>query len=325
MSADVAFREAAAADRDAILALRAIAFPDDDREKRRSQFWEWEFRRGYAGPARVYVAENGDRIVGHFAFVPQRYHFAGNIEGALAVDVMGDPQFRRQKIFSRLSSFAAHDLRKHVRLVTALQIREEVMGGMEAGGWRAVNELPVLLKPVSLRRIAQDLLKVRSRLPAAEVRAFTATARFEDVDSLLATDAPRQPRTVDFLAWRYTQNPEWRYSIDGRYEAGRLRAFLIQRDTVLRGMRTMAIADAGGDVPAIGALVSQASATCHERGVGLAAALISKVHPAYHALRRCGFIRGPHRFNLLLQVFDPSLDSLMREPWSLSWGDTDHL
>jgi len=49
--------------------------------------------------------------------------------------------------------------------VIAFQIRDAVVAGMEAGGWLAVQQIPVLLKPLSLRRIAQDFgsLSVRER------------------------------------------------------------------------------------------------------------------------------------------------------------------
>jgi len=151
---------------------------------------------------------------------------------------------------------------------------------------------------------------------------------FEQVDALLTASNIRQKRTADFLRWRYRQNPQWQYTIDGLFEGEELQAFLIHRDTVLRGLRSLAIADVGvrrGKDAALRQLFRQVSATCHDRGVGVAAAFLTRSHPAYRSLRRCGFIRGPHRFNLLLQVFDDSLRHVTAETWSLSWGDTDHL
>jgi GNAT superfamily N-acetyltransferase len=338
MTGTVEFREATASDRDAILALRALAFPDDDAEKRRPDFWEWEFAHGYAATGRVFVAESGGGLAGHFAFVPQRYEFGNGqtVRGALAVDVMTHPDFRRQRVFSRLASFAAGKLRNDFQVVIAFQIRDAVVAGMEAGGWRAVQQIPVLLKPVSLRRIAQDFgVPLGSRM-RSQPRVATADDSirllrdddFEQVDALLATSNIRQRRTAGFLRWRYRQNPHWQYAIDGLFEGEELQAFLVHRDTVLRGLRSLAIADVGvcqGKDAALRRLFRQVTATCHDRGVGVAAAFLSRSHPAYRALRRCGFVRGPHRFNLLLQVFDDSLRHVSDETWSLSWGDTDHL
>ncbi|HYU26883.1 MAG TPA: GNAT family N-acetyltransferase, partial [Thermoanaerobaculia bacterium] len=60
-------REGGLRDRDAILALRRAAFPRDDLEKQRADFWHWQFDRG-----RIFVAEEGGRVVGHLGFVPWR-------------------------------------------------------------------------------------------------------------------------------------------------------------------------------------------------------------------------------------------------------------
>jgi GNAT superfamily N-acetyltransferase len=322
MSDDIEFRKAAAVDRDAILALRAIAFPGDDPEKQRPDFWRWEFETAYAGPGHVFIAESGNRIVGHFAFVPQRY-VAGDkpLRGALAVDVMTHPDFRRQRVFSRLAAFAASRLRDEFQVVTAFQIRDAVMAGMQAGGWKFVQQNPVLLKPLSIPRIAHDMLRGSRTVPAISRAPF----RLDGVDELLATDAIRQPRTADFLSWRYAMNPDWRYSAETSFDGDRPRAFIVHRDTVLRGLRSVAIADAGGDAESIRPLLRRVCAAARARGMAVAAALISRSHPAYPAMRRSGFYPGPHRFNLLLQVFDDSLRFLYDAPWSLSWGDTDHL
>ena len=337
MTAPIVLREATGRDRDAILALRAVAFPDDDREKRRPDFWQWEFGDGYAGPGRVFVAESGDLLAGHFAFVPQRYEIHGEtVRGALAVDVMTHPDFRRQGVFSRLSSFAAERLRRDVQLVIAFQIRDAVVAGMEAGGWRRVQQIPVLLRPLSLRRIAQDFgiplgsgtgSGARTRVAPEAIRPL-AESDFAQIDELLATSRIRQRRTAGFLRWRYRANPHWRYAIDGLFEDDRLQAFIVHRDTVLRGLRSLAIADAGfrpRKERELRRLFRWVSADGPDRGLGVAAALLSPDHPACRALRRAGFIRGPHRFNLLLQVFDDALRGTVADGWSLSWGDSDHL
>src|SRR4051812_18672406 len=151
MSANVEFREGTRADRDAILALRRAAFPHDDPEKQQPDFWDWEF-----GEGRVFVAEADGRVIGHFAFVPQHYAMPEVVRGALAVDVMTHPEFQRQRVFSRLSAFAADRLKSEFPIVTAFQIRDAVMPGMEAGGWNAAMALPVILRPLSLRSLARD-------------------------------------------------------------------------------------------------------------------------------------------------------------------------
>jgi hypothetical protein len=57
----------------------------------------------------------------------------------------------------------------------------------------------------------------------------------------------------------------------------------------------------------------------------VAAALVSRNHPAFSLLRRNGFFRGPHRFRFLVKVWNERWRHLHDAPWSLSWGDTDHV
>src|SRR5436190_1461105 len=107
----IEMREAFAADRDAILALRRRAFPDVDREKQEAAFWEWEFRGG-----RMFVATEGSRVVGHFGFVPRCFTIG---DALLAVDAMVDPGFRRSGVFTRLAQFAIDGVRGDVPFVIA--------------------------------------------------------------------------------------------------------------------------------------------------------------------------------------------------------------
>lgn len=335
MTGSIHFREGSRGDREAILKLRQLGFPHDDQEKGHPDFWEWEFMEGYAGAGRLFVAEANDRIVGHFAFVPQHYVAEQPLRGALAVDVMTHPDFRRQKVFSRLAQFSADQLREDFQVVTAYQIREPVMGGMLAGGWRPSQQIPVLLKPLSLRRIVQDFglpvgvpEKRQARAPVFHSDSIRAIrpGDFEQIDVLLSTSATRQKRSAEFLRWRYLQNPRWRYELEGFFEGEKLRAFLIYREAILRRRQSLAIADAGASPGSDESLRLLIEHVCRQHGnLGLAAALMTRNHPAYRILRRSGFIPGPHRFRLLLQVFDESLRWISDEPWSLSWGDTDHL
>lgn len=287
--------------------------------------------RGYAGTGRFFVAESGKDIIGHLAFIPQEYEQQGVIRCALAADAMTHPRFRRQAVFSRLTAFCAERLRDDFQVVIAFQIRRSVLPGMMAGGWRPAVRVPLLFKPLSLRSMAHDL---GIRLPGREPRAVRNSAAsirpigegdFDRVDGLLQTTATRQKRNRHFLAWRYRANPHWQYDIDGLFEEDHLRAFVVTRQVVLRGMTAMAIVDAGGGDPALQQLLRFVSDRGRQRRAGLATALLSKTHPAYGPLRRCGFFPGPYRFRLLLQVLDESVREAATTPWSLSWGDTDHL
>lgn len=329
MNEPLLFREGSAADRDAILALRAAAFGNDDPEKREPAFWEWEFRRGYAGEGLLFLAESGTEVAGHIAFVPQEYATpAWPARVALAVDAMVHPRFHRLGVFSGLTRFAAERLRDRFDVSLGLQIRKASLAGMLAGGWEVTGTIPVRLKPLSLRGIARDLgLPIRGA--AGDPRTAHPNVRplkRSDLPLLesLARGAIRQPRTAAFASWRYFGVGGPPYDVDGWFDGDELRAFVVHRPALLKGMHVRAIVDAGAAENAelqmlIGDVCARAA------GASLAAALISNEHPAAPVLRRCGFFAGPHRFNVLVQVFDERFRAAATGPWSLSWGDTDHL
>lgn len=338
MSDTTRFREGTASDRDAILALRALVFPDAGTERLQPAFWEWEMREGYAGKKRFFVAEADDRIVGNFALVPQDYFATAPLPGALGVDVMTHPEFRRRKILSRLAAFARDSVREEAPLITGFQMRKAVQGGIFSAGWRPIQQVPLFFKPLSLRWIAGDL-GLPAGAPASvssrpEARGDGGSIRpildseLQQIDPLLLTDAIRQRRSPEFVRWRYRGNPSWRYEILGFFDGGELRAFVIHRDTTLRGFHALAIADMGtrqGDRTSLPHLIRHVCSAARRRGLGLAATLLSRNHPASPFLRRSGFLPGFHRFNLVLNVMGEALAWTNAAPWSLSWGDTDHL
>jgi hypothetical protein len=332
MNEPIRFREGSVADRDAVLALRAAAFGSDDPEKRVPAFWEWEFRRGYAGPGLLFLAESGTQLAGHIAFVPQDYvTAAGPARVALAVDAMVHPRFHRQGVFSGLTRFAAHALRDRFELSLGLQIRKASLAGMLAGGWEVTGTIPVRLKPLSLRGIVRDLgLPIRGRAEGGSrgahpnIRPLTPSElpRLE----ALARGAIRQPRTTAFAGWRYFGDGGPAYDVDGWFDGDALRAFVVHRPALLKGMHVRAFVDAGVQEDAHRCLRTLIGDVCaRATGASLAAALISHDHAAAPILRRCGFLAGPHRFHVLVQIFDDRFRAAATGPWSLSWGDTDHL
>jgi GNAT superfamily N-acetyltransferase len=233
---------------------------------------------------RMFVAEDEGRLVGHFGFVPRRFSIG---DALLAVDAMVDPEARRSGVFTRLVRFAIDGVRNDVRLAIAWQIRRAVLAGMLRAGFQALLTAPVLLRPT--------LLSIPIPIPR---RSPTVT---ELVDRRRFDDSP---------IWRYTRREN-----DG--------AHLISRDSVLKGITTHCLVDFGGEPRALRPLVREAIGDARRRGVRLAAALVSRDHPHFATLLRCGFFPGPHRFRFLALSFDPMLS--LEQRWALTWASTDHV
>lgn len=262
------FREANAADRGAILDLRARCFGDVDPEKRDPRFWEWEF-----GHARVFVGEEDDgRLASHLALVELPD------SDALAVDAMTAPDARGKGAFTGVVLHAMASTSYPV--TTAYQIRSSVLGAMLRGGFAVAERVPILIRPVLFRSRAHSA-------PSLERKDCEWMGRIA--------------RTPEFLAWRFFDNPLWQYRVTGVKD----RAYLVARRTVLKGYDTYAIADfAWRDASAARTLLRDAIATARAEGCRLIAAFVSRSHPAFRFLLLRGFIPGPHWFRLLVHPRD---------------------
>jgi hypothetical protein len=290
----VQFREATPRDRAEILALRARVFGDVDPEKLDPRFLEWEFSN-----ARVFVGEQDGAILTHVAMVPW-----GPV--VLAVDAMTAPEARGSGAYSKVFGVATDAVRDHV--LHAYQIRKAVLGPVLRNGWTVAESIPVLVRPASLRALA-------GWKPAERPAGSRRSLRREDAEEMAALG-----RTREFIEWRFFDNPLWMYSVSGaRDSEGRLVGWLVARRTMLKGLDTFAIVDvAFSDKRAAAELIRDAVGEAKRIGCKLAAAFVSRAHPARPLLLRRFFVPGPHRFRLLTYAAPQTA-------WRVTWADTDHL
>lgn len=305
----MSIREASADDRDAILALRARCFGDVDPEKRDPRFWQWEL-----GAAQAFVGESDGSLVTHFALIPLPFAIEDQIvPGALAVDAMTAPEGRGRGWLTRAVGAAIEATRDDFAIATAYQIRPEVLGPMLRNGWRVRAKVPVLVRPVMRAGRAHPAVRTLSRTDVEAMSAATGVG------------GARIARTPDFLAWRFFDNPHWRYRVTGVDDGDGLAGYLVARRATLRGQDTWAIADLGyRTASAARLLLGDAVREAKAQGCRLAAALVSWRHPALPLFLMRGFVPGPHRFRLLVHSMAGAID-VGKLRWRILWADTDHL
>ena len=329
-------RAAGIRDREAILRLRALSFPEDDAEKGDPDFWNWEFGRERV---RVFVAEEDGECLAHVALIPQGHVVEGRaVESAMAVDAMTHPGRRRGGLYSRVVEGALEATLDQVSLLTAFQIRPEVLGSMLRTGWAIRASAPVFLRPASFRsffgsggqRGRRDLVDLPATHPDVRLLSGNDVSRMTEVAaSMFDARDIHLHRSEEFLRWRFFSNPFWQYRVTGIHAGKKLMAYLIARRSTLRGMDTVAIADLGfrpGSSYAMRVLIGDSIRVARIGGCRLIASLLSRHHPALGSLLRRGFVPGPHRFRLLTRTRDGALDErLAKGHWRISWADTDHL
>ena len=346
-------RQASASDREGILALRSVVFQTEDPEKRDPAFWDWEFLESPSGPASLYVAEDGERIVGHYAIIPQRFVLSGEAcLGSIVVDVMTHPDYRFQGMFKKLGLYALNSAAGKISFATGYPIRKEVMPGHLSIGWMAHAKLPVLLRPLHLGALSQ-----RFSIPGgAAIEALARgverawSRRFHRTDSSCVTrlldrrDAESmaglasrafadissyQVRDTGFFDYRYFGNPAWRYRCSGIFRDGKLVAYVVVRDAELLATSSLAIVDLAcepGEDAALVQLLRLELDAGRDRRLATAGAMIARSTRYFRALRRAGLYPGPHQFTLILFALQPDLAARLTNnssSWFLTWGDTD--
>jgi hypothetical protein len=292
------YREASAAERDRVLALRALCFGEAgiDVEKHDPRFWDWLQTR-----SRTFVGEENGALLTHLLMLTWPLSLDGErVPGSLGVEAMTSPAARGRGAFRGLARFMTDQTEGVVG--TAYQIRDAVLSAMLRSGWVTAERVPVLMRPSALwGRISN---------------AFRTVTR-EDISWMSEIGDGTLARTPEFLAWRFFDNPFWHYEIFGAEGEG----YLVARRTKLKGIDTYSIVDlAWRDVRVAKALLHDAVIRAKDRRCALTAALVSRGHPAFGLFLRRGFLPSPYRFRLLVH---PPARAARR--WRVMWADTDHL
>lgn len=346
-------REATAADRDRIIALRKRVFATEDPEKQLPEFWSWEFLEGPEGAARLFVAEHGDAIVGHYAIIPQDFVLQGApTKGSIVVDVMTDPDYRFQGMFKKIGIFSLKSAADAVSFATGYPIRKEVMPGHLSIGWTIRQKLPVLVRPLDwtavaarfglpFGRVARALAtpwrwvrtRMRPRPSSSECIAILDRSHCGELASVaeagLAGFDTYRVRTARHFDWRYFANPNWKYEVLGLTGPRGLAAYVVTRRATLLGTESLAIVDLGclpGAKRELAVLLDEATARGTAAGLAVAGAMISTGNAYYRALRSAGYYPGPHRFSLIVYALQQQYREALvraRGNWFLTWGDTD--
>jgi len=241
-------RVASEADMAGILQCREATFVGEDLEKADPAYWRWEFVDNHAGPAHLYVAADGDRIVGHYAVIPQTFVLdRQRLAGSIVVDVMTHPDYRFQGMFTTIGAFALADCerRSGLEFTTGYPIREAVIPGHLKVGWRirfliGTYVMPLRMGPLLAARLrwlgkVPGLATVLGAVPGLLLRTFGAFRLRRGADASVTIErrdtvdrvrlealwqrverAPPertvlQERTARYLEWRFDRNPRRDY------------------------------------------------------------------------------------------------------------------
>jgi len=346
-------REGDEGDLEGIFSLRRIAFGEGEEEKLDEKFWRWEFKGGPDGRAWIYLVEDEDKIIGHFADIPRRFSVQGEIVlGTLSLDLMVHPDYWRRGIFAALGSYGIQRVKQeHGVFLTAYPIRVETIHGLKKLGWQEIVDLPVLVYPISFSGILNRYLHFRplSLLLGGAGKVFyfllfglkkkkgPEGIGIEEVEELddqfdlfwekaIFLSPIMGVRDRSFLKWRYLQHPTRNYTIFRGKRRGETTGYIILRKVDLLKFNSAVIVDLLAlDEETLTALVKRGIEYSQKEGADLLGFMVPQNHLYYKALKGMGFLPSPKTFQFMVYSHSDREIFLSPEKWYVNWGDTDVL
>jgi len=333
-----------------ILSVRKAVFGETEKDKLDPRFWKWEFSERSEGKAFIYIAEEEGRMIGHFADLPRRFSWNGQVVlGTLSLDLMVHSDFRRKGIFLEMGAYAAKRVKENKALfMTAFPIRPETIKGLVKIGWKAVAELPVMVYPI----LFQGIVDLYVHFPPLSLLVGGA-ARFlywllvavwrtkaskkivmeemEDLDQQFdrfwqksVTLYPVMGvRDRSFLRWRYLENPTRSYILYRAVEEGEMTGYIVVRKVELLRFNSAVIVDLLAlNEKAAAVLIEKAIERCRSEGVDLLGCMIPRRHPYCRSLRNRGFVSSRRVFQFMVYPLSEEVP-IDPESWYVNWGDTD--
>lgn len=328
-----------------------------DTEIASADYHRWQYQENPAGQALVGLARDGStgELVGQFATLPLRVSLDGEPAiAALALNVATDPEYRRRGIFISLARAADEQIANAgVDFAFALPNENSFLGFVQHLGYQHVGDIPLLVRPINLRRIVQQRLALpglgtlagalgglllqplHSAATPLEGVAVAPVERFDSAfDALWERISGRQRvmvlRDAAYLDWRFHRIPLRHYQPLQALVDGELAGYIVLREAEIAGMRAGLVVDFVVEPSPAGeragsALLAHALAHFVGEDLDLLASLMLSHTSEYRLLRRAGFWPLPHpllpqRFRLVARN-GPAVRHLRH--WFLTMGDYD--
>lgn len=337
-----------AQDGDELLRLYREVFGEDLAEGSRRR-WQWQYLenpvRGSNGPV-IWIAREGDAVLGQYASMPVRLHWGGReVSSSWGMDVFLRPQARGKGIGAKLFTTWS----EHVEVALGLGLTPSSYGLFKKLGYHDVGPVPFyqkVLDPAAVARrrlgtglgaLAAPLLGLGLRLVAPERHRDASGVEVREVagfsaeydalwDRTASSYAMCVRRDAAYLDWKYVRCPHQRYTLLEARRDGLLSGFAVSRHQDYRGLRLGWIVDlfaGAGDQAIRDALLGEALERFRQAGVARAQCFALN-RALGEDLRARGFLpaASPMQFCVSTRVESVAvLTDLAR--WHVVFGDSD--
>lgn len=341
------------ADKKDIIRLRKIVFPGEDPDKELEEFWNWQFKNNFYGPAEIFLAKHKNQFVGHYAIIPQKFQFNGKeYTAGLVVDVMTHPDYRKQGMFYAIGRFALASTGTDFTI--GYPIRGEVMPGHLKSGWEVVKKIPLYILPVNFEKIISHFISVGfvRQMAGASVRGFyklffsretNATAyEIQKVKEISSAEVNffgcpqkngsiRQMKNNDYLRWRFDSNPLPNYEkfMVTEKKSGKPMAYFVLRKKNILDLSCMVMVDLllkENNFTLLKNIMRYIRKKARAENQDCVACMLRDDGFISNRLKFFGMLKSPYHFKLIIHN-NHTIDfvSMFRQEKNvfLNWADTD--
>jgi hypothetical protein len=267
----------------------------------------WQFFDPPAGPARLYVIRQGEKIVSLYSAIRQRVGVAGHVRnGWMVQDVMTDPAFRGRGFLNYLAGLCLSEISREQDVGYTFPNKQSE-GSFRRSGWDELGRVPLR------SRSAQPGAGVAAIRDLTRIERFSAAHEKAWADSDLGAGVHRD---LDFLRWRYSK-PRQTYE---RYSIGADAGFLILKLYRGEDSTTLHICDLVVQSKARH-LVASALEFAFQRAAAASAGIVTAWLPADHpyagAFDDAGLVLEPEHDRYIF-VTGGAIT-----PWHIVQGDSD--
>lgn len=321
--------------------------------------WRWMYKGDPAGASRIWLAEDGDKIVGQYAVIPIMIKFASEIStGALSLATMTHPDYRHQGLFETLAKKTyAEAARNGIYIVYGFPNEFSYPGFIRKLSWFDITTMQSMFKPLNWRNVVEKRIGNKLLLSMAipvislvgnkalfktqqnpKIPGLTVTqiSSFDDrINEFWARVSNQYPimvvRNKDYLNWRYVAVPDIDYTIYTAEKAGEIHGYMVFRCMQREQTKTCAIFDILAESERIAqCLIWKCIEHCKQERTDIIVCnmIASKIY--LKALRRNGFMSIPFRKGAPFCIYSSAphvSKEFLKNPtnWLVQRGDSDML
>jgi GNAT superfamily N-acetyltransferase len=289
------------------------------------EHWKWKYAKNPEGPATIWLAEYGNRIIGHCSIIPMKMKIRNSyIIGATFTDVAAHPDHQGHGIVSPIVNSAFLDAGQN-RISITYGFADINLPTYKRWGpighicfvthmTKVLNWEPFLTRYIHskslLRPVAYTLQKMRrTRSPRRSIRIEMSNRFDERINAFwgqISGDFEILVRRDEqYLNWRYTGDPDKKYTIYLALEDDKIVGYCVLTDEERQGVKLGHVVDVLGfqHTPDILlCLIDTAVEYFEQRGFHGITCMMSARHPYKPLFRRAGFMPQVRRRNLAMQA-----------------------